>query len=660
MNMTLHLRLCAQYVSSKYFVPDNVLVISIPVVGKKNCLDNETHRVENLEPKNSKFIQIVNCESNFEANNATEEFTSFRKPYYMLSDLEDSLIAVLQGHSKWSIVVYSTTNSNKIKGQFKDKYYIVVLYIRETLESTVKNASLQIETLKERLSWNPRARFLVMINGLYYDKSNTLPNELLKLFWEFKVINVVLIIPDFCNVLNAYTWFPYSSRSTCMHVRAVQINKWIPEGNGKFYDTNTFLFPNKIGNDFKNCSIKASTVEIKPFVDIEFKNNRTEIHGIESRIFKFLMSNLKAKYLIKVPDSDLWGIKLPNGTWTGMKADIFNNVTEMGFGGLLLDTELCKTFDCTIPHFRDGLVWHVPRPKQIPNWESIYRVFTINTWLLFLVICIAVAFLLWGLGKTEEDSYFITLDRSLSHMWATILSVSVPRLPLTPRLRFLFVIWVIYGLHIDLLYLSFLTTFLINPGYERQVQNVIELVHSKLKYGYHEGFDKYFDDTTDEILTTIRKHRIHCEGDGSICLKRMVTKRDFANLVSSSLMEFKINAEFFDHNGQPLYNHFKNTFLGYDFVFYLSKGSPLLDTFNDIIFRISEAGLILQWWEEMKTELRLTYAKRDIQEESSTLSLSHLVSVYVFLSIGLAISFILFICEIIWFSCYLKRLNRRI
>ncbi|KAJ9575152.1 hypothetical protein L9F63_009354 [Diploptera punctata] len=327
-------------------------------------------------------------------------------------------------------------------------------------------------------------------------------------------------------MFSIYTWFPYHSHSVCAHVREVVINKWNFKDGGKF-SSDSSLFPSKIGNDLKNCTLKVSTLEIEPFNSLYNSSNGLQAGDLEGRLFNLIAKTLNFRFILKRPENDDWGEKLPNNTWTGMKGDLFKNVTEVGFGGLLLDTELCNVFDCTSPYLKDRLIWHVARPLQIPQWQGIYRVFKTYMWITILIICVVVTILMWLMGLSEKEVYFHKLDQSFSHMWASFLGVSVPCLPKSPKLRTLFFIWVIYCLHINILYLSFLTSFMINPGSEHQVSSVEELIHSTLQYGYHNGFDKYFNDPTDNLMVTILNHRKHCEGDGTRCLLRMVIKEIF-------------------------------------------------------------------------------------------------------------------------------------
>jgi hypothetical protein len=465
---------------------------------------------------------------------------------------------------------------------------------------------------------------------------------MLQLLWNFKVLNAVVAIPhQTSTALVLYTWFPYQTPGICTDVQATVLNYWLFEGSGKFLSSSP-LYPQKVPHDLKGCSIRVSVLGIEPFVIL---SGTSLPDGIEGRLFLSVMKKLNLRFTLKLPESGSWGEKLPNNTWTGLKGDLYNNVTELGFGALLLDTELCDIFECTTPYLKDRLVWHVPRAKQVPNWKGLYRVFQMDTWMVIVVISITVALLLWRLSIISHETSYATLVTSLSHVWAVMLGVSAPGMPRASRPRLLFLIWVIYCLHIDALYLSFLTSFMINPGYEHQVRDVEELVQSKLDYGYHAGFDKYFKDSTDQILVTILSRRKHCDGDGEECLKRMAERGDFAMLVSSMLMEYKNAFEYMDQNGDTLFNHFHDAFLGYDFVMYLPKGSHLLQKFNSIIQRIVQSGLLEQWWRVIKTNLRLQQALHT-QELSSTLSFSHLQSVFVFLSFGLVISSTIFIAEL--------------
>jgi hypothetical protein len=76
---------------------------------------------------------------------------------------------------------------------------------------------------------------------------------------------------------------------------------------------------------------------------------------------------------------------------------------------------------------------------------------------------------------------------------------------------------------------------------------------------------------------------------------------------------------------------------------YLTEGNHLLDRIN-IIKHAVEAGLVVQWWREMKLSWTL---RRDTQihEKSSTLTLPDLHSAFVFLFLGLGFCIAVFMVE---------------
>ncbi|KDR13726.1 hypothetical protein L798_12457 [Zootermopsis nevadensis] len=203
--------------------------------------------------------------------------------------------------------------------------------------------------------------------------------QILQLLWNFRVINAVVAIARQESALVLYTWFPYGSPRTCTQLRVTTLNYWVFEDSGRFL-LGSSLFPQKIPHDLKGCSIKVSTTEIEPFVILPYNNNPdvTSKDGLEGRLFQSIMK-MNLRFQLNLTGNEKWGDKLPNNTWTGIKRNPFNDVSELGFGALLLDTELCEVLECTDPHLKDSLVWHVRRPNQVPQRKGLYRSFEKET-----------------------------------------------------------------------------------------------------------------------------------------------------------------------------------------------------------------------------------------------------------------------------------------
>jgi hypothetical protein len=496
-------------------------------------------------------------------------------------------------------------------------------------------------------------QFLVLIPE-QHTAGRELVRQVLDLLWSFKAGNAVVAIPDTTQVLVLYTWYPYQSPEHCTHVKEAKVNSWVFENGGHFLSGSS-LFPPKISYDLKRCNINASTVHIEPFVFMHNENSSDDrcTEGVECRLFCLIMDKLNMTFQLKLAGKEMWGEKLENGSWTGMKKHLIKNISDIAFGTLYLDTELCDLFECTVTYFENYLVWHVPRAKEVAKWKGLFLVFELTTWLAFVAVCVAVVLLLWRMARSNradpsETSTYANIGKRSSRARAALLGVSVPEMPRTTRLRALFLLWLFYCLHIDIVYLTFLTSFLIQPGFEHQIQSVEELVESDVEYGFHKGFDKYFNDSTDEILVKILANRKDCAESETKCHYRTITKGEFAILDTSHNMEYLIANHTFEQSEEPLFYSLKDTFLRSNIVMYLTKGNHLLDRINNIITHAVEAGLIDQWWREIKFSWTLSRGTQ-IHEKSSIFTLLDLQTAFVSLFLGLGFSIAVFMVERICF-----------
>jgi uncharacterized protein YihD (DUF1040 family) len=428
------------------------------------------------------------------------------------------------------------------------------------------------------------------------------------------------------------------------------VNSWVYENGGHFLSGSS-LFPPKIPDDLKECNINASMVPIEPYL---FMKNETRSEdrctdGLECRLFRVIMDKLNMTYQLKLPGEEMWGMKLGNGSWTGMKGHLINNISDMAIGALFLDTELCDVFECTVTYLETHFIWHIPRAKEIAKWKGLFLVFKLTTWLAFVAVCAAVVVLLWGMARSNradpsETSTYANIGKCFSSVWAALLGVSVPEMPRTNTLRVLFLLWLFYCLHINIVYLTFLATFLMQPGFEHQIQSAEELVESDVEYGFHKGFDKYFNDLTDEILVKMLKNRKECAVNVNNCHYRTIKKGEFAVLDTRHYMDYLTATYPVQQSGKPLFYSLKDTFLRANFVMYLTKGNHLLDRINNIIIHAVEGGLIDQWWRQTKFAWTLRGGTQ-IHEKSSTLTLVDLQSAFVSLSLGLGFCIAVFVVE---------------
>jgi hypothetical protein len=186
-----------------------------------------------------------------------------------------------------------------------------------------------------------------------------------------------------------------------------------------------------------------------------------------------------------------------------------------------------------------------------------------------------------------------------------------------------------------------------------QITSVEELLKSGLEYGYTSGFEKYIDDIEDSSYSEIKNHRSICSTSTS-CVERVITS-DFATLSSAYLVDYILITKMSGGLSYPICPLSHNVAI-WRVSMYLSKGSPLLNPINQVIRRLTESGLVGRFFRDYRNvSMKEVWSLTDIKKRYAhnvnnyiTFSLSHLRLVFVSLFTGLWVSFVVFLCELIY------------
>ena len=147
-------------------------------------------------------------------------------------------------------------------------------------------------------------------------------------------------------------------------------------------------------------------------------------------------------------------------------------------------------FDSTNACSTMRMRWYVPCSVKYPRWSSIFRILSVELWLVLIVSIVIAAISTTLVGRyscTSEWQVYKTLTSSLTNVWAVVLGVSVSTLPRTPSLRSLFLAGVCFSLAFSTVFQAFLT-FLIDSGYKTPIQNLDELYSSDMKLALSPSF----------------------------------------------------------------------------------------------------------------------------------------------------------------------------
>jgi hypothetical protein len=105
--------------------------------------------------------------------------------------------------------------------------------------------------------------FLIVVT-VKVPNSEKLAISIIRELWQigrgYNVVVVMVVVVQQDDLLNLYTWFPYSSHGNCADVKNVVLIKlWFMEGEWKFVREGS-LYPCKIPSNFHGCTVNLSAV----------------------------------------------------------------------------------------------------------------------------------------------------------------------------------------------------------------------------------------------------------------------------------------------------------------------------------------------------------------------------------------------------------------
>jgi Ligand-gated ion channel. len=585
---------------------------------------------------------------------------------------KDFILRHLFELKEWDLLYFNENYGGKMNHlpQKKRENYIIVSFHRE-YQDELKDIAQQISRLRGTKELNSRAKF-VIISVRVTGNIQKFAADLFAVLWKWKILNAILVAPtsgisnfsdpDFVPALDIYTWFPYHPPGHCSDVRdAVLLDHWVSGENmsGKFV-YNVSLFPPKIPLDFYGCQLRVSTFEYMPFVGRK-KNTKGDPkkvifdEGLEVRLLKHIgeKKNLSIKFLDLPADGGKWGVKLRNGTWTGVTGEIIRSYSDIATGNWWYRCHLVEEAECLTPHSVDEVRWYVPCAKPYPRWMSITRVFKLSLWLGFLSAYVIVAISMWFIVRARnsistepiENQAYTSVDKCLLNFWAIILEESASNNP--PHvavIRLVFFMWVLYCWAINTVYQTYMTSFLIDPGLQHQVSSEAELLDSGMTVGIPATVLSVLPGLSDE------RYRRHdsCK-DVTACQDRMAFKGDMGFFFSKYNMEYFAAAKYVDGEGKSLVCKFDDVYCLQFGTFPVPRGSQFLETFNAIIIHLLQGGFKEQWWKDIQYIATMDLAS-DLNlppGEYIELNLEHLQSAFYVLLLGYILSIVTFISELL-------------
>lgn len=328
------------------------------------------------------------------------------------------------------------------------------------------------------------------------------------------------------------------------------------------------------------------------------------------------------------------------------------------FAGITGPTiERHRFLDHNYCHLQEYCTWCVPKARIAPAWRGLLDIFQYLTWIAMIAMYILISVLIWAFASTSprDPTTYPLLKNSMNYIFSIFLNVSTYETPVKKSARMIFIFWVIFGLHFTIAYQAKLISVLTNTVYEKQMDTVDEMLNSNMPFLLIYTLKRYFANTDDWRVKRISDNFQGCY-DSDACLNRIAYQRNLAFFTLKVHMDFD-TMKYVDSTGRPLIYCFDNYYLVYPAQMYLTKGFPLRDRIDQVIFRIRDSGLLLKWKSDVFWKWRHRFLNSIPLADNSNkpLTIKHLLAVFFVAAVGYCFALLVFVIEILIFYINKRR-----
>ncbi|KAJ9580336.1 hypothetical protein L9F63_003971 [Diploptera punctata] len=578
--------------------------------------------------------------------------------------IQDMIFQVVSDISLWPMLVMQSQMQELFDvPKVRNNGYI--LLVNSHTEEFKDNLTQTLDGLQSTLSWNSRAKFMVIALGISDVRSEELAHAVLSTLKSYENVTdaVLFVVSDNAEWNNSlvltgnvnitisnktfptiyvYSLFPFFD-GRCNENYVKLLGKW---GSDDFNNTTMFdYFPPKIPKDFMGCTLRIGSFGIEPLLTKEHCTKCGEetsfvIKGIGVEIPHIFAKNMNFTVHFLEPVMDL-----DQELFINEIVKLMNGDEDMLVGAIPILNQMMMLADLSAPVFLDVLKFHVPCPNPVDKMKRIMSLFSLSTWLCLGLVPILVAVVFWTLSNIPEHNVNFTafnmISRCFIAAWAVLLGVSVPRMPLSLRMRCLFIIYVWYCFAISTVFQAFFTTYIVEPGYESSLHTVDDVVETGLVFASYDIY-KGSEFITELEMISKFKHVVETN-DYSKCVEQLLFRKSMFILSSIYGSEFMASRFYFGRKDNVVC-FLDDSVMTFIYAVALPKGSPFLEILNEHIGMLLESGFLERCWSEMLHTVKLQ-AKQYEDSEYVVFNLSHLSPVFIMLLLGYVLCLIVFIME---------------
>jgi hypothetical protein len=382
------------------------------------------------------------------------------------------------------------------------------------------------------------------------------------------------------------------------------------------------------------------------------------VDGLEFYLLMVVLNKMKMTFeYVPTPE----GFQTDFVTTDNLRKAMFEKKAYIALGAVGTNFLAESFLGSTSPHTIMSAHWYVPCPDKYERWSSMFRILSVELWLVLIISIFVAAISTTILARyscTSEWQVYKTVTSSLTNIWAVILGVGVSTMPRAPSLRSLFLAWVCFCIAFSTVFQAFLTTYLVDPGHKKKIENMDELLASGIfllcqtKYIFFITNDNVLNEhlklqhansplTPDVRECTIyHKNASYFAEDLDVEQWFYLDKKD-RGTSETSLCKLE---------DEMVYNH------GLSMIMF--HGDPLLRRVSEIIDRVVAAGLCKQWISMTLNQAKVETRKIGLVHPLDgyySFKMYHMLPVFYLLLMGWCLSSLCFIFELLYNRILSKR-----
>lgn len=500
-----------------------------------------------------------------------------------------------------------------------------------------RDASVFLEffhCLTEEQTWNPRARFLIVIKSLENNQLRSIFNELLKQ----RVYNVILV--NGTEHADLYTYNPYDNYACGFYYDNVA-------HYGQCSQANNDLYPNKLVTELRNCSFRALLTHRPPYsIDPTKINYEKTLLGIEEYIITLLseLQHFTVTFNYSY-NGELYSRVAPNMTALGPIARLQNKEFDVVFGGLQIVTSRAEGFSYLYGYYdyANDLLIMVKKASLVPSWKYIYLEFQPEVWVLLLIALIVYSILIIIQVKSKDKTKVVLrlLENLVLHGRESRTNHSAV------SVKCLLSTWVISTYLINTFYQSSLFSLTIRPSYEYQISNEVDFFKYNVQPCIPTVIRNFIGDEMDPNRAEVYSRIEGCHNSTESLHTIISLNENYYTLVPRTTY-LLIEADYINKWGESLIHSFEKPFMKYLYGYFFQKGFPITQSLKVDALRIRESGLPDKICNDHYHQQRLINKRRYTEKPT----VANFVIPWALLMTGFVISLIVFVVELL-----IKHLN---